>query len=78
MGGNYTLGDKDKTFIPTAASISLKNRFLTWKKLLVDEHGMAAKELLDRLIKWKPELAPTEYEVLDVFAPAPCAGERAY
>lgn len=62
-GWNYTLGDKDKI----DPSSGLKLPIATQVERVLDaiaELGERGEAIADRIVKWKPELAVTEYEAL--------------
>ncbi len=62
-GWTFTLGDKDAVDPSTGTKVPIKDQV---DAVLVQIEAMSerAKLLADRLVKWKPELSVTEYELL--------------
>lgn len=62
-GLTYTLGDKDKVD-GEGKKVSIESQVRAVEEKIA-ALGAEAELLLDRLIKWKPELSGSEYEKLD-------------
>jgi hypothetical protein len=70
-GLTYTLGDKDKVD-HEGKKVSIESQIRAVEEKIA-ELGPEAELLVERLIKWKPELSGSEYEKLDSNSPVQLA-----
>jgi plasmid stabilization system protein ParE len=63
FGWTYTLGDKDKIDPSTGLKVPISDQV---DAVLEEIEALGERGVLlaDRLVKWKPELSPSEYELL--------------
>lgn len=67
-GYNYKLGDSDKINPDTGAKVRIDDQIFALQSE-IEKMGEVAEHIIDRCIKWSPDLSVTEYQKLDLNDP---------